>query len=104
MGVRQRKPRQEGKGLPATGTAAAADINPIVMLVVCLLAAVSMADDRILLTNGALPQNGFGTAGPIGFQLVRRDGKWDKENRTLLELCPGIDPPRSEPEAELLPS
>ena len=104
MGVRQRKPRQEGKGLPATGTAAAADINPIVMLVVCLLAAVSMADDRILLTNGALPQNGFGTADPIGFQLVRRDGKWDKENRTLLELCPGADPPRSEPEAELLPS
>ena len=75
------------------------------MLVVCLLAAVSMADDRILLTNGALPQNGLGTAGgPIRFQLVRRDGKWDKENRTLLELCPGIDPPRSEPEAELLPS
>ena len=58
------------------------------MLVVCLLAAVSMADDRILFTNRALPQNGFGTAGgPIGFQLVRRDGKWDKENRTLLELC-----------------
>jgi hypothetical protein len=47
-----------------------------------------MADDRILLTNGALPQNGLGTTGgPIGFQLVRRDGKWDKENRTLLELC-----------------
>ena len=88
MGVRQRKPWQEGKGLPATGTAAAADINPIVMLVVCLLATESMADDRILLTNGALPQNGLGTASrPIGFQLVRRDGKWDKENRTLLELC-----------------
>jgi|SRR5262244_2811983 len=88
MGVRQRKPWQEGKGLPATGTAAAADINPIVMLVVCLLATESMADDRILLTNGALPHNGLGTAGgPIGFQLVRRDGKWDKENRTLLELC-----------------
>ena len=76
------------------------------MLVVCLLAAVPVADDRILLTNGALPQNGLGTAdGPIGFQLVRRDGKWDKENRTLLELCPpGVDPPRSEPEAEFLPS
>jgi hypothetical protein len=88
VGIRQRKPRQERKGLPAAGTAAAADINPIVMLVVCLLAAVPMADDRILFTNGALPQNGFGTAGsPIGFQLVRRNGKWDKENRILLELC-----------------
>ena len=88
MGIRQRKPRQQRKGLPTTGTAAAADINPIVMFVVCLLAAVPVADDRILLTNGALPQNGFGTAGgPIGFQLVRRNGNWDKENRTLLELC-----------------
>ena len=89
MGVRKRKPRQEGEGLPATGAAAAADANPVVMLVVCLLAAASMTDDRIVLTNGALPQNGPGTTGgPIGFQLVRRDGKWDKENRILLELCP----------------
>jgi hypothetical protein len=54
------------------------------MLVVRLLAAASMADDRIVLTNGALPENGLGTAGgPIRFQLVRRDGKWDKQNRTL---------------------
>ena len=88
MGVRKRKPRQEGEGLTATGAAAAADANPVVMFVVCLLAAVSMADDRILFTNGALPQNSFGTAGgPIGFQLVRRNRKWDKQNRTLLELC-----------------
>ena len=104
MSVREREARQESEGLPAAGTAATTDANPVVMLVVCLFAAVSMADDRIVLTNGALPQNGIGTAGgPIGFQLVRRDGKWDKENRTLIgALPPGIDPPRSEPEAELL--
>ena len=84
MRVRQRKPRQESEGLPATGAAAAANANPVVMCVVCLLAAASMADDRIVLTKGALPQNGLGTAGgPIRFQLVRRDGKWDKQNRTL---------------------
>ena len=84
MSVRQRKARQKGEGLPATGAAAAADANPVMMLVVCLLAAAAMADDRIVLTNGALPQNGLGTAGgPIRFQLVRRDGKWDKQNRTL---------------------
>ena len=84
MGVRKRKPRQEGEGRPAIGAAATADVNPVVMLVVCLLAAASMTDDRIVLTNGALPRNGLGTAGgPIGFQLVRRDGKWDKQNRTL---------------------
>ena len=68
--------------------AAAADANPVIMFVVCLLATAPMADNRIVLTNRTLPENGFGAAGsPIGFQLVRRDGKWDKENRTLLELC-----------------
>jgi hypothetical protein len=93
MRVRQRKPRQEGEGLPATGAAATADVNPVVIFVVCLLAAASMADDRILLTDGALPRNDLGAAGrPIGFQLVGRDGKWDKENRTLWELCPWYRP------------
>ena len=88
MGVRERKPRQEGESLPATGAASAADANPVMMFVVCLLAAASMADDRFVLTNGTLSQDGPGTTGvPIGFQLVRRDGKWNKENRILLELC-----------------
>ena len=62
-----------------------------------------MTDDRILLTNRALAQNDLGTTDrPIRFQLVRRNGKWDKQNRTLQELCLWIDLPRSEPEAELL--
>jgi len=77
------------------------------MLIVRLLAAASMADDRIAFANWASPQHGVGAAcRPIGLeQLVRRDGKWDKQNRTSLGLCPsGVDPPRSRPEAELLPS
>jgi hypothetical protein len=87
--VRERKPRQEGEGLPATGAATATDANPVVMLIVSLLAAASVTDDRIAFTNGASPQNTFGTAcSPIGFELVRRDGKWDKENRTSWELGP----------------
>jgi hypothetical protein len=37
------------------------------------------------------PQNNLGaTRGPIRFELVRRCGKWDKQNRTSLELCPGL--------------
>jgi hypothetical protein len=88
-GVRERKPRQEGEGLPATGAAAATDANPVVMRIVRLLAAASVTDDRIAFTNGTSPQNDPGTAcGPIGFELVRRDGKWDKENRTSCERCP----------------
>jgi hypothetical protein len=87
--VRERKARQEGEGLPTTGAAAAPDVNPIVMLIVRLLAAVSMADDRIAFTSGASPQDDFGAArGPIRFKLVRRDRKWDKQNRSSLELCP----------------
>jgi hypothetical protein len=74
------------------------------MLIVRLLTAASVTDDRIAFTNGASPQNGLNTAcGSIGVELVRRDGKWDKENRTSLELWPGVDLPRSEPGAELLP-
>ena len=51
-----------------------------------------------------LSQDNFGaTRGPTRFQLVRRDGKWDKQNRTTSGLYPsGVDLPRSEPEAELL--
>ncbi len=91
MGVRERKQREEREGLPATGAATAPDADPVVMLIVRLLAAVSMADDRIALTHRASPQDDFGAArGPIRFELVRRDGKWDKQNRTSLELCSGI--------------
>ena len=104
VGVRERKRWEEGEGLPATGAATPTDPNPIVMLVVRLLAATSMADDGIAFTSGAAPQDDFGAArGPFRFELVRQDGKWDKQNRSSLELCPSIDLPRSELEAELLP-
>ena len=105
MRVRKRKQRQEGEGFPTTGAATATDANPIVMLIVRLLAAASVADDRIMFTSGASPQNDLGAArGPIRFELVRRDGKWDKQNRSVIGALPsGVDPPRSQPEAELLP-
>ncbi|MGB2886328.1 MAG: hypothetical protein WBC04_01400, partial [Candidatus Acidiferrales bacterium] len=102
--VRERKTREEGEGPPATGAATATDANPVVMLIVCLLAAASMADDRIVFTSGTSPQKDLGAArGPLRFELVRGDEKWDKKNRSSLELCHGVDLPRSEPEAELLP-
>jgi hypothetical protein len=75
------------------------------MLIVRLLAAAPMADDRIAFTSGASPQDDFGAVRrPIDFELVRRDTKWDKQNRSSSGLCSsGVDLPRSEPEAELLP-
>ncbi len=91
MGVRERKQWKEGEGFPATGAAATTNANPVVMLIVGLLAAASVADDRIVFASGASPQNDLGaTRGPIRFELVWGDGKWDKQNRTSLELCPGL--------------
>jgi hypothetical protein len=105
MCVGKRKPRQEGEGLSATGAATATDANPVVVFIVRLLAAASVTDDRIVFTSGASPQHDLSAArGPIRFELVRRDGKWDKQNRSSSGLCPsGVDPLRSQPEAELLP-
>ncbi len=89
LSVRGRKQRQEGEGLPATGTATAPNPDPIVVFVMRLLAAASVADDRIALTNRASPQDDFGAArGPIRFELVRRNAKWDKQNRSSSGLCP----------------
>jgi hypothetical protein len=81
--VRGRKQRQEGEGSLATGAAAATNVNPIVMLIMRLLAAASVADDRINFTCRTSSQNNLGAArSPIRFELVRRGGKWDKKNRS----------------------
>jgi hypothetical protein len=105
MGVRERKQWKKSEGLPATSAATPTNPDPVVMLVVRLLAAASMADDGIAFASRAPPQDDIGTIRrPIRFELVRRHGKWDKQNRSSSGLCPsGVDLPRSEPEAELLP-
>jgi hypothetical protein len=76
VGVRERKPRQKGESLPAIGATTTLDPNPVVMLIVRLLAAAAMADDRIAFTHGASPQDGLGAVcGPVGLELVQRSGK-----------------------------
>ena len=81
--VRERKQREEGEGPLATGTATATNANPSVMLIMRLLAAASVTDDRINFTRWASPQNNLGAVrGPIRFELVQRSAKWDKQNRT----------------------
>jgi len=89
--VRERKRRQEGKGSLATEAAAATNVNPIVMLIMRLLAAASVTDDRVNLTPRASPQNNLGAArGPIRFELVQRSAKWDKQNRTSWSSAPAL--------------
>ena len=89
--VRERKQWEESEGLPANWAATATDANPIVILIVRLLAAAAVADDRIAFASGASPQNNLGAGrGPIRFELVRRCGKWDKQNRTSWSSAPAL--------------
>jgi hypothetical protein len=78
------------------------DRNPIMMLIVRLLAATSVADDRLPLTYRASPQDLVAVLLPLSFKLVRRRRKWDKENRSRWGSATDVDLPRSEPAAELL--
>ena len=95
VGVRERKPRQEGEGLPAIGAATAPDPNPAVILIVRLLAAAPVADDRIAFTNRASPQDDLlAVSDPVGFELVRRGRKWDKKNRSSSGSAQGSTWPR----------
>lgn len=71
------------------------DRNPIMMLIMRLLAAASVADDRLLLTYRASPQDLVAVLLPLTFKLVRRPGKWDKENRSRWGSATDIDLPRS---------
>jgi hypothetical protein len=51
MRVGKREQRKEGERRPAVGAAAAMDPDPIVMLVMRLFAATSVANNRIAFTN-----------------------------------------------------
>jgi hypothetical protein len=80
------------------------DRNPVMMLIVRLLAAASVADDRLPLTYRASPQDFVAVLLPLTFKLVWHGRKWDKENRSRWGSATDIDLPRSEPGAELLSS
>jgi hypothetical protein len=93
--IRERKRREEGKGLPATWAATAPDLDPVVMRIVRLLATASVTRDRIALANWAAAQDDLvGAVGPVSFELVWRSGKWDKKNRSSSGLCSGVDLPK----------
>jgi hypothetical protein len=100
VGVRQREQGKQGEGLSTALAKAASDPNPVVMFIVCLLATATVTDDGIAFANRTSPQQDLlAVASPIGFDLVWRGRKWDKKNRSSWGLPPGVDPPRSQPEA-----
>ena len=103
MRIRERKQRQESEGPSATRTATPTDLNPVMILIVGLLAAAAVADNRTMFTNGALWQDDLvAVSGPLGFELVRRARKWDKENRTPRGSAPALTRQDLSPEVEPL--
>ncbi|HLJ78126.1 MAG TPA: hypothetical protein VKT75_11970, partial [Acidobacteriaceae bacterium] len=83
MGVGRRKGRQEGERLAAPITKAAANPDPVMVLIVRLFAAATMTDDGILRANRAMAQDDLHAGlGPIGFEVELRRREWDKQNRS----------------------
>jgi hypothetical protein len=82
VGIREREQGKQSEALPATRAKAASDPNPVVMFIVRLLAPTTVTDDGITFANRASPQHDLvAVSSPVGFELVRRGRKWDKENR-----------------------
>ena len=82
VAIRRRERRQEGECLPTEITQAAANADPIVVLIMSLFAPAPVSDDGILHANRAVARNGFRAyLGPIGFEVVLRGGKLDKQYR-----------------------
>jgi hypothetical protein len=81
MGIRERERREEGE-CPSTKRAKpTSDFNPVVVLIVRLLATAPVADNRIAFTQRTSAQQHVAVVLPVGFGLVRRGRKWDKNNR-----------------------
>jgi hypothetical protein len=82
MAVGRREGRQEGERLAAPAAKAAANADPIMVFIMSLFAPAPMTDDRILHANRAAAQNDLcARLGPIGFEVVLRCGKRDKQYR-----------------------
>ena len=76
--------REEGECRPTKMTTPASNPNPVVVLIVRLLATVAVTDDGIAFTQRASSQQALlAVARPVAFDLARRGRKWDKNNRVV---------------------
>ena len=74
------------------------------MLIVRLLAAMPVANNRIAFTDRTKAYDDLvAVVGPAGSKLPQPGRYWDKEDRYLKGASPSdVDPPRSQPAAKLL--
>jgi len=101
MTVGRRKGRQEGERLAAAIADAAPNPDPIMVFIMSLFAAAAMTNDGVLGTNRASPQDEFrARRSPIGFEVVLRRRKWDKQNRSNGGFARPATLPRSATGAE----
>ena len=86
MGVRQGEGWQETKNYAAQRTDAAAVPDPIVTLIMGLLASPAMADDRIEQAKRTPAKNHSCTGRPVKSGLAMVGKKWDNVDRTVARL------------------
>ena len=104
VSVWKRKQRKKGERRTTDRAAATSNRDPIVMLVVRLLAAMPVSNNRIALTDRTQAYDDLvAVVGPAGSKLPQPGRYWDKEDRYLKGASlSDVDPPRSQPAAKLL--
>ncbi len=92
MGIRQGESGKESESMSAEFAEPAAVLDPVVTVVMRLLAPPAMTDERITQTQGTPAQDRFRTCRPVESQLAMIRRKWDKGNRTAWRLSYGAEP------------
>jgi hypothetical protein len=86
MGIRQGENGKAGEGQMAGPTHASANFDPIVSLVMSLLAPPAVRSNRIAQTPRTTARDRFLAGGsPVQIWVARITAKWDKNNRTAWE-------------------
>jgi hypothetical protein len=86
MSIRQGENGKAGEGQMAGPTHAAANFDPIVSLVMSLLAPPAVRSNRIAQTPRTTARDRFlAGSSPVQIWLARITAKWDKNNRTAWE-------------------
>jgi hypothetical protein len=85
MGIGQGESGKKRESQFAESAEPAAIINPVMTVVMCLLAPPAMTDDRIAQTEGTPGKDPFPASHPVEARLAMVRRKWDNGDRTAWE-------------------